>query len=82
MRLREKKAAAETLKGRWIVEIGELDALRGSAATRVKDFLSQTVDYYRPAYGRLAVTRPRQCAFVATTNEAAVTMLATRRRRS
>lgn len=66
---RDKKSAAETLSGRWIVEVGELDALRGSAATRVKDFLSQTVDHYRPAYGRLAVTRARECVFVGTTNE-------------
>lgn len=67
--LRERKSAAETICGRWIVEIGELDALRGAAATRVKDFLSQTVDHFRPAYGRMAVTRPRECAFIATTNE-------------
>lgn len=66
---RDKKSAAETLAGRWIVEVGELDALRGSAQTRVKDFLSQTVDHFRPAYGRLAVTRPRECVFVGTTNE-------------
>lgn len=66
---RDKKAAAETLAGRWIVEVGELDALRGSAATRVKDFLSQTIDHFRPAYGRMAVTRPRECVFVGTTNE-------------
>lgn len=68
---RDRKAAAESLAGRWIVEVGELDALRGSAATRVKDFLSQTVDHFRPAYGRLAITRPRECVFVGTTNEGA-----------
>lgn len=63
------KDARQALQGRWIVEIGELDALRGVAATRVKDFLSQTEDVYRPSYGRATVTRPRSCVFVGTTNE-------------
>jgi predicted P-loop ATPase len=66
--LREKDAV-QVLQGRWLVELGELDALRGAAGTRVKDFLTQSVDVYRPSYGRLAVRRPRQCSFIGTTNE-------------
>lgn len=68
--LRDQKAAAESLSsGVWIVEIGELDSIRGASATRVKDFLTQTIDRYRPAYGRQSVSRPRPCVFVGTTNE-------------
>jgi hypothetical protein len=67
--VRDKKAAAEVLQGRWIVEIGELDALRGAAGSRVKDFLTQTTDYFRPAYARVAGEYPRQVVFLATTNE-------------
>lgn len=63
------KDAVQVLQGRWLVELGELDALRGAAGTRIKDFLSQTVDVYRPSYGRVSVRRRRQCVFVGTTNE-------------
>jgi len=49
--------------------MGELDALRGAAMTRVKDYITRTVDSYRPAYGRSTVRRPRQCVFIGTTNE-------------
>lgn len=63
------KDAAQALQGKWIVEIGELDAFKGAGATRVKDWITQTADHYRPAYGRFAVTRPRQCVFIGTTNE-------------
>lgn len=57
------------LRGCWGVEIGELDALRGVAMTRVKAFLTETVDRYRPPYGRVDIPYPRSCVFVATTNE-------------
>jgi predicted P-loop ATPase len=66
--IRNKDALA-ALAGHWIVEIGELDALKGANATRVKDFVSQAVDEFRPAYGRFMVKRPRRCVFVGTTNE-------------
>lgn len=64
-----QKDAAALLQGSWIVEIGELDAFRGAAATRVKNWVTTRVDAYRPAYGRFMVRRPRQCVFVGTTNE-------------
>jgi len=63
------KDASQILQGSWLVEIGELDALRGASGTRVKDYLTRTVDSYRPAYGRATVRRPRQCVFIGTTNE-------------
>lgn len=63
------KDAAAVLQGHWIVEIGELDAFRGAAGTRVKDWVTRRVDSYRPAYGRFTVRRARQCVFIGTTNE-------------
>lgn len=63
------KDAAQALQGKWIVEIGELDAFKGAAGTRVKDWITQTEDHYRPAYGRFTVTRRRQQVFIGTTNE-------------
>lgn len=67
--VRDSKSAAEALAGAWIVEIGELDSIKGAAQTRVKVFLSQRKDSFRPAYGRVTVTRLRQCVFMASTNE-------------
>lgn len=63
------KDAAQVLQGHWIAEIGELDAFKGAAGTRVKDWVTRTTDSYRPAYGRFTVKRPRQTVFIGTTNE-------------
>lgn len=63
------KDAAQSLLGHWIVEIGELDAIRGAAATRVKRFISAVKDTYRPSYGRFSLDRPRGVVFCGTTNE-------------
>lgn len=63
------KDALLALRGKWGIEIGELDAIRGASASKVKDFLTQRVDEYRSPYGRLPVVYPRQCVFVGTTNE-------------
>jgi len=63
------KDSMQVLQGHWIVEIAELEALRGVALTRVKDWITQPVDIYRPSYGRHPIRRPRQAVFIATTNE-------------
>ena len=34
----------------------------------MKQFLSKTADYYRPAYGKRSVNHPRRCVFFGTTN--------------
>lgn len=67
--IRDRDRAAGVLQGHWIVEIGELDAIRGAEATRIKDFLSQGDDVYRAAYARTSCRRPRTCVFAGTTNE-------------
>lgn len=64
------KDAYDRLAGHWIVEISELDAFRGASASRIKDFVSQVIDIYRPAYARCRIRRPRSCVFVGTTNDA------------
>lgn len=60
---------AESIAGYWIVEVGEMDAIRGRAATNVKNFLSQKTDSYRPAYGHYVQDFPRRCVFAGSTNE-------------
>lgn len=67
--LRDLERAEHALQGKWIVEIGELDAVKGVSATRVKDFITQTRGDYRAPYDRTRSTRPRTCVFVGTTND-------------
>lgn len=63
------KDSALHLQGVWIVEIPELAAMRRSELEAVKAFLSRRVDRFRPPYARRSVDVPRQCCFIATTNE-------------
>jgi predicted P-loop ATPase len=64
------KDSAIYLQGVWIVELAELAAIRRTADLEsTKAFLSRTTDRFRPPYGRRTIDMPRQCVFVATTNE-------------
>lgn len=59
----------QSLLGKWGVEIAELDSFKRAEVTKVKQVITSTSDYYRPSYGLIAREFPRQCVFVATTNE-------------
>ncbi len=63
------KDAAIQLCGRWIIEIAELKAIRTTQIEATKSFITETADTFRPPYGRRTAQFPRQCVFVATTNE-------------
>jgi predicted P-loop ATPase len=63
------KEASIALQGHWAVEIAELAALKKTDINDVKKFITETVDQYRPPFGRGTVARPRRCVFVGTTNE-------------
>lgn len=65
----EGKEAMEQLQKAWIVEMGELTAMKRSEVESVKAFLSRQVDIYRPAYGEATENRPRHCVFFGSTNE-------------
>jgi predicted P-loop ATPase len=63
------KDAALQLCGPWILEFAELDAITGKAESeRVKRWLSQTVDRFRPPYARNVVDVPRRVVFTGTSN--------------
>lgn len=60
--------AFEAIQGVWLVEMGELAALRKTEVEVVKHFISKQNDRLRVAYGDRIETFPRQCVFFATTN--------------
>lgn len=62
------KDSLQTLRGKWIVEFAELDALGRVDSSRIKQHISATNDVYRPSYGRRSITVPRQSVFAASCN--------------
>ena len=62
------KDAAQQMRGIWIIEIAELDAISRAEVSRIKAFLSRTTDRYRPPYERYVVEVPRQCVFAGSVN--------------
>lgn len=63
------KDARESIRGVWLVELGELTALDKSENEAAKQFISQREDVYRPSYGRNTVNYPRRCIFFGTSNK-------------
>ena len=64
----DDKSGAEKLQGFWIVEIGELAGMKKADIEKVKAFLSTSDDKYRPSYGKVVESHPRQCIIIATVN--------------
>jgi predicted P-loop ATPase len=63
------KDAFEQLQGHWIIELGEMAAMRKIELEQIKQFLSKQSDSYRSAYARRSQVHPRQCAFFGSTND-------------
>lgn len=63
------KESMEQVRGQWLIELGELVAVKKNTNEAFKNFITTDVDKYRPAYARKAAEFPRQCVFWATTNE-------------
>ena len=63
------KDAAQSLRGKWICELGELAALSRHELGTLKAFVTRAVDSYRPSFGRTARDFPRRAVFAASTNE-------------
>jgi hypothetical protein len=64
----DAKRFIEAVKGKWIVEAGELKGMRKAEADALKSALSRQVDRARMAYGREPVELARQCVIFGTTN--------------
>lgn len=62
------KDSAQDLRGKWIIELGELSHFGQAAIEKIKAFMSRQVDHYRPTFGRRSVDVPRQSVFIGSTN--------------
>ncbi len=62
------KDSLVALRGKWIVEFSELDALGRVEVSRVKQHVSAKQDVYRQPYGKRSVTVLRQNVFAASCN--------------
>lgn len=63
------KEGQEQVQGLWLYEIAELQQFGKAEIQLIKAFISAKVDRYRPSYGRVVESYPRQCVLVGTTNE-------------
>ena len=62
------RKAAMLIRGKWIVELGELDSLTRADLATAKLFFSQATDRYRAPWAKRPTDVPRQCVFGGTVN--------------
>lgn len=65
----QSKDALVALRKVWVLEWGELSALRKVDVNRLKQFITSRKDDYREPYGRSVSSHLRQCVFAGTTNQ-------------
>lgn len=63
------KDSSIQLRGAWIIELSELDAMSRAEISKVKAFMTRQVDRFRPPYGRNTIEAPRECVFAGTVNQ-------------
>lgn len=58
----------DAIRGKWVIELSEMEVTRRAEAQALKAFISRTTDRARLAYERTTKDFPRQCVFVGTIN--------------
>lgn len=64
----QKKESIEVLKGKWIIEFAEMEAMSKADTSALKAYITRVSDRYRAAYGRIVEDYPRHCIFIGTIN--------------
>lgn len=59
------------IRGVWLVEFAEFEALSRADANKAKSFISSPSDRYRPPYGHYIKNFPRECIFTISINPGA-----------
>lgn len=62
------KDTVDAMRGRWIIEISEMGAIRGADMAALKAFITRKTDLVRPAYAKRTIDLPRQSIFIGTIN--------------
>jgi predicted P-loop ATPase len=63
------KDAVLSLAGKWLYEVGELDAFNRAEVTAVKQYVSSRIDRVREPFARRPSDRPRSGVFAGSTNQ-------------
>lgn len=65
----QSKDALISLRGKWALELAELQSFKRADEEQRKAFFSTSVDSFRPPYGRANVAVERRCILFGTTND-------------
>jgi putative DNA primase/helicase len=63
------KDSKVNLRGKWIIEISELDSMARAEISRIKQFVTCAADYFRLPYGQRSGEWPRENVFCGSTND-------------
>ena len=62
------KDAKMEVAGAMLIEIPEMEAVTRATSSGMKRFITNHTDRFRPPYGKVLITWPRQCVFIGTLN--------------
>lgn len=62
------REASMVIRGKWIVELAELDSFNKAETSAAKAFFTRRDERYREPWGRRAIDVPRQCVFAGSVN--------------